>query len=149
MGKKSVSVTLAETVKRYEKKPAERRYWYEYGYEPTGKLSLEIDHYGDGLRKTWKNGKVQTVESVLGNFISSLVDWMEYLDDKRLDSECEARQLKKAHQRRASVKEKPQLEPARRDELMSFVESSEKAERIRKYGIVQPSIPANQADDHP
>jgi len=99
MGKNSVSVTLTETVKRYEKKPAERRYWYDYGYEPIGKLSLEIDRYGDGLRKSWKDGKVQTVESVLGNFISSLHDWMEFLEGERLDDECEARQEKKAQQR--------------------------------------------------
>ncbi len=99
----------------------------------TGKLTLEIERYGDGLRKSWKDGKIQTVESVLGNFVASLHDWMSFLKSERLDKECDERQRQKAEKRRASVKEKAELEQARRKELVNFVESWEKAERIRNY----------------
>ena len=85
------------------------------------------------MRKTWKDGKVQVLEDVLGNFISTLHKWMELGKARRLEQECHARQEAKAEFRRTSAEEKREFEEARRTELMTFVESWEKAQRIRKY----------------
>ena len=133
LGKDSVSVSLTETVRRYEKKPNKDRYWKDWSYEATGKLSLEIYGYGDGLRKTWKDGKVQVLENVLGNFVSTLHKWIEFEKARRLDKECAERQKIKAESRRTSVKEKQESEEARRTELMAFVDTWEQSQRIRKY----------------
>lgn len=133
LGEDSVSVSLTETVRRYEKKPDKDRYWKDWSYEATGKLSLEIYGYGDGLRKTWKDGKVQVLENVLGNFISTLHKWIEFEKARRLDNECSERQKAKAESRRVSAKEKKEFEEARRAELMAFVDSWEQSQRIRNY----------------
>lgn len=133
LGADGVCVSLTEAVRRFEKKSSKERYWKDWGYELTGKLALEIHDYGNGLRKTWKDGKVQVLEAVLGNFISTLHQWMESEKASRLDAECRARQRAKAESRRTSVKEKKELEEARRSELMAFVEAWEKSTRIRNY----------------
>ena len=73
------------------------------------------------------------LENVLGNFISTLHQWMESEKASRLDEECRARQKEKAETRRALFKAKKELEEARRTELMTFVESWEKSQRIRNY----------------
>ncbi|TWU08883.1 hypothetical protein CA54_41220 [Symmachiella macrocystis] len=133
LGKDGASVSLTETVRRYEKNPNKQRYWKDWSYEATGKLSLEIHGYGDGLRKTWNDGKIQVLENVLGSFISTLHLWMESEKSTRLDDECRARQEVKAESRRKIVKEKKEYEESRRTDLMSSVESWEKSQRIRSY----------------
>jgi len=133
LGKDGVCVTLSETVRRFEKKPEKDRYWKDWSYEPTGILCLEVHGYGDGLRKNWRDGKVQVLENILGNFISTLHKWIEFKKAGRLDKECSERQKAKADSRRSSVKQEKEFEEARRTELMTFVESWEKAQRIRKY----------------
>ena len=144
-GKDGVCISLTEVVRRFEKNPDKNRYWKQWSYEATGRLSLEISGYGDGLRKTWKDGKIQIVEDVLGNFISTLHDWMEHHKLRRLDQECTERQKAKAAKRRAIVQEKKELEQARRKELMEFVEAWENAERIRKYlSAVESKIESNE-----
>lgn len=133
LGKDGVCVSLTETVRRFEENPSNERRWKDWSYEGTGKLSLEIHDYGGGLRKTWKDGKVQVIENVLGNFISTLHQWMESEKASRLHDECRARQKEKAESRRTLVKAKMDFEEARRTELMTFVESWEKSQRIRNY----------------
>ena len=129
----SVVVVLSEVVRRTEVKPPKYEWRKEWRYELTGKLKLEIDASSYGLRKVWKDGKVQVVEKVLGSFISELHDWMVYLKEDRLDRELTIRQQKKAAAQRAKLQEQKEIEQTRRTELMSFVEAWEKAERIWKY----------------
>lgn len=142
----SVIVALSEVVSRTEVKPPKYEWRKEWRYELTGKLKLEIDGSSYGLRKVWKDGKVQVVESVLGNFISELHDWMAYLKEGRLDRELTIRQQEKAATQRAKLHEMKELEQARHTELMSFVESWERAGRIKKYlKAVRAKIEAKEA----
>ena len=78
LGMDEVQISISESIKRFEKNPGEYRHWKQWRYEATGNLSLEIDGYGDGLRKKWADGKVQRLENILGSFILTLHDWMEF-----------------------------------------------------------------------
>ena len=132
-GQDGVVVVLSEIIGRTEVKPPIYEWGKEWRYDLTGKLNLEIEESSLGLRRQWKDGKVQVVENVLGSFVSKLHDWIDCLKEIRLDRELTIRQQQKAAEQRAKVKEQKDFKEARRTELMSFVEGWEKAERIRNY----------------
>lgn len=132
LGDDSISLSLSEEVRRHEK-PSQYRYTKDYRYEATGKLSLHVDGFADGLRKTWSDGKVQRLEMVLGSVVVGLRAWIDHVHQRRLDRECEARQTAKAQQRREEREQQKQLEQKRREGLEAAANSWVKAQHIRSY----------------
>ncbi|MBM3091634.1 hypothetical protein GFB56_12505 [Ensifer sp. T173] len=73
---------LAEFQRRKAKRDKERNRriwsferlepWPEFDIVYTGKLTLGYDGYASGLRKSWSDGKSQTVESCLENFVAGM-----------------------------------------------------------------------------
>ncbi|QGQ24714.1 hypothetical protein F1728_19370 [Gimesia benthica] len=127
-GEDTVELCLTEQTRRHE---IPNRYSYQY--EATGKLTFNIDSWGDGLRRTWSDGKKQRLEDVLGKVALQLVVWLDDLRVRRLDRECKERQEKQAAVIRQSRKEFSQKEIERRENLDSCVDSWSKSQRIQKY----------------
>ncbi|WP_149495353.1 hypothetical protein [Roseiconus lacunae] len=128
-----VSISISEQIRRHEK-PNERRYYFkEFTYEATGKLTLSIDGWGDGLRKNWSDGKVQRLESVLGNVALNLEKWVIHVRDRRLDNECESRQKQAAEKIREARKANMARESERIKNLDSCVDAWVRATQIRGY----------------
>ncbi|MGO4705794.1 hypothetical protein AB4072_08460 [Microvirga sp. 2MCAF38] len=113
---------LAEEVRRQKRR---ERYWRgeipwsNYSFQEkaypekdtlrTGQLFLQIEGYGDGVRRKWADGKTQTIETL----IPSIVDGFEILiaarkaererreeRDRRWQEYCRRRDLAKARQKR-------------------------------------------------
>lgn len=127
-GADTVELCLTEQTRRHENPNS-----YNFRYEATGKLTFNIDSWGDGLRRTWSDGKKQRLEDVLGKVALQLDVWLDDLRVRRLDRECEARQEKQAAVVRQSRKEFSKKEKERRENLDSCVDSWTKSQRIQKY----------------
>ncbi|PAY17436.1 hypothetical protein CKO51_21200 [Rhodopirellula sp. SM50] len=128
----AVSISLTEQVARHEK-PNRQQSWKEYSYKPTGRLSFSIDGWGDGMRKTWADGKVQRLEDILAKVTTGIESWVRLNRDRRLDKECVTRQEALAAEARRVREENANAESHRRQELETSVEAWEKAERIRRF----------------
>ncbi len=132
-GEDGVAVSISEQILRHEKPNEKRYYSKEYTYEATGKLTLTIDGWGDGLRKNWSDGKVQSLEAVLGNVVINLEKWVIHVRERRLDDECEKRQEQEAKRTREARKANMARESERIKSLDSCVDAWVKATRIRDY----------------
>lgn len=127
-GEDTVELCLTEQTRRHEIPNS-----YNYRYEATGKLTFNIDSWGDGHRRTWSDGKKQCLEDVLGKVALQLDVWIDYLRSRRLDRVCEERQEKQAAVIRQSRKEFSKKETARRENLHSCVDKWSKSQKIQKY----------------
>lgn len=128
----SVCLALSERITRIEK-PSEYRFMKDYRYEATGKLTLSIDGWGDGLRKNWSDGKVQRLENVLGKVATTLDQWILLDSERRLDNQCEERQEQAALEVRRVREANAKSESERIKSLNSDVDSWVRAEQIRAY----------------
>ncbi|QDT23516.1 hypothetical protein [Gimesia chilikensis] len=129
-GEDIVELCLTEQTRRHE---IPNRYSCSYQYEATGKLTFNIDSWGDGLRRTWSDGKKQRLEDVLGKVALQLDVWLDDFRVRRLDRECEERQEKQAAVVRQSRKEFSKKEKERRENLDSCVDRWSKSQRIKTY----------------
>jgi len=128
-----VAVSISEQIRRHEKPNKGRYYFKEYTYEATGKLTLTITGRGDGLRRNWSDGKVQRLESVLGNVVVNLEKWIVQVREYRLDAECESRQKSAAEKCREARKDVDKRESERIESLSSCVDAYVRATNIRTY----------------
>jgi predicted RNase H-like nuclease (RuvC/YqgF family) len=105
-------------------------------HEPTGKLSLVIQA---GLwnayeqRARWSDGKVQRLESLLGDFVAGLMRTAVAIrrqEDERKQREDEReRRAREAEQLRKDIQE----EDKKLEQLNQWAESWERAERPRRF----------------
>ena len=128
----SVCLALSERITRIEK-PSEYSFIKDYRYEATGKLTLSIDGWGDGLRKNWSDGKVQRLENVLGKVATTLDQWITLDHERRLDKQCEVRQERAAQEVRRIRDVNSKSESERVKALNGHVDSWVRAEQIRGY----------------
>ena len=128
-----VAVSISEQIRRHEKPNKGRYYFKEYTYEATGKLTLTITGRGDGLRRNWSDGKLQRLESVLGNVAVNLEKWIVQVREHRLDAECESRQKSAAEKCREARKDVDKRESERIESLSSCVDAYVRATNIRTY----------------
>ncbi|WP_417730842.1 hypothetical protein [Rosistilla oblonga] len=127
-----VSISISEQIVRHEK-PRRDRYYKEYTYEATGKLTLSIDRWGEGLRKSWSDGKVQRLENVLGNVAVALEKWVLHERERRLDRQCEERQEREAMKTREAKNAFAELESERIKNLEALADDWVRAGQIRDY----------------
>lgn len=104
-----------------------------YELVPTGRLSLKILEYAEGLRKTFRDTKRTKVEEKLNDFMVSLVAVAEAIgEQKRQRLEWQRRlyerTLAKAEDRRRIEQEKRRI-----DELRTAARRWEEANRLRAY----------------
>lgn len=132
------------TLKQYKAKHRWGPSSYDYVRTPSGRLTLSIPPFvyygGDGLRHNWRDGKMQRLEDILGNFIAGLRRAADWLREQRLEREAE--QARKAEEKRRKEEEmrrykeelaKYEEERSRVRELSTNASALKQAEEIRHY----------------
>ena len=128
------SFTLTEDVKRTTLIPDPAKPWNKvYSYHPTGRLVLEINHYGDGLRRRWGDATKQKLEDILGSFVIGLQAIIEDVRLNQLDEHCEKRQTERLKAIREQEVQRKKAEDDRRTSLMDDIAGWKKAAVIRTY----------------
>ena len=139
----SAAIALFETVRRVtiEKKTSYGWTTREYKFEPTGKLTLQIDEYTASQRRTWADGKRQRLEDMLDSFIQGVKAILELNRIRRRDQECVKRQELAVAAVRKVADDREQQRTKWREELLSSIKRWKEAEAIREYlGVLQKKL---------
>lgn len=110
-----------------------REPWPEYDTIYTGQLAFAVDGWHEGLRKTWADGKTQTVESMLGDIVIGLKVILAHEKTERESREEAARQRAELTRRRDLAKKRKEREEARIAWLNELVELRREAAGIRDW----------------
>lgn len=70
----------------------------EFDRVPSGAFALEINNWADGLRKTWRDGRMQTLESMLDSIVGGFrahLAWNRERREAQEKREAERRELER------------------------------------------------------
>jgi hypothetical protein len=118
--------------------------WLEYDTIYTGQLAFVVDGWARGLRKTWADGKTQSVESMFDNIVSGLKIILANEKTERERREEQERQWAELARRRELAKKRKEREDKRIAYLRELVELQREAADIR---IWLASLPEEIAPD--
>lgn len=107
--------------------------WLEYDTIYTGQLAFVIDGWARGLRKTWADGKTQSVESMFDNIVSGLKVILANEKTERERREEQERQWAELARRRELAKKRKEREDKRIAYLRELVELQREAADIRSW----------------
>lgn len=107
--------------------------WPEFDRVHTGQLVFAIDGWADGLRKTWGDGKTQTVESMLDSIVTGLKVILAHEKAERERRTEEARRREELARRRQLAKKRKEREEARIAYLRELVKLQREADDIRSW----------------
>lgn len=107
--------------------------WPEYDTVYSGQFVFAIDGWAQGLRKTWADGKTQTVESMFESIVVGLKVILAHNRTERERREEEARQRAEFTRRRELAKQRKEREQARVDYLRKLVKLQREAADIRSW----------------
>lgn len=133
---------ITEKIRRSTHKlmPEERaktvRYYWEiprYDYHPTGQLALRIFNAFYGVRQQWSDGKIQKIETCLGEFIEGLRIAAEREKERRAENERRRIAWQEEERRRAEIRRLEDIEKRKADKLLKDVDGWATARRIRAY----------------
>lgn len=173
LGEDKISFTLSERTKRvkhvpteqelaaYEKKKRRRRSWsnqfsdLEFGWSKpwqeydiilTGHLAFVIAAWADGLRKTWADGKTQSVESLFEGIIAGIQATLAHEKSRREkweESEHKSAELKR---RRLLMAQRNEREEGRIRFLNELIANKSEADQIRSWLATNPNCDAVEND---
>lgn len=136
-----------EETKRYERYELKRerahkngdwslsfeRFWPDFDYIATGKLVFEFNSYKYGMRKSWSDGKRQTIESSIPQIILSIKMLLETEKLERARAR-EAACLREEYERRAKLAKRRQVrEDDRLAYLLELKQLDEKLKEMRLW----------------
>lgn len=132
-----VSIRLSEKIERTEipPKPEEKGRWSykQYQYTALGRLSIEItDYLSTGMRKTWRDGKIQRLEDLLPEVVAGLEMASDDLRKRRLEAAEGERQWAEEERQRQELAGRVRTERERRIRLVAQATGLEKAAAIRR-----------------
>lgn len=109
-------------------------YFQKYDYNPSGKLSLEIDTYGGaGIKKRWTDGKRNRVEDKILDFTINLIKIADINRTERIQREEERKRLKEEQQHFAELERLKKIEEQRLRELENQADLWDQSKRLRAY----------------
>lgn len=120
--------------------------WPEYDRVATGQLVLAADIWADGMRKSWGDGKTQTLESMFVDIVAGLRLLLAYEKQRREEREDAEQQRQEIARRRELAKKRHEREERRLEFLNGLIDAQVEAERIRTW---LKSLPADAADASP
>lgn len=142
----------AEEKRRKRNERIARGYWdTTYDFDPlppkfdtvrTGQLGLRVFGYGDGLRWSWNDGKMQTLETLLDDIVAGFeahIANIRVRREKQERAEAERRELERRHD---LAKARRQRESDRKQLLGSFIRTRRRADQLRDWiAFYEPMAP--------
>lgn len=178
VGKDTIAFTLTEKSKRQKHIPtaqeqevydqrlarrqraADRRNWDQYTSLPyekpwpefdtvyLGQLSLTVDGWSQGLRKTWADGKTQRIEIMIAAIVDGLKALLASDKARREKREDDERAWAELSRRRDLAKKRKQREETRIAYLKELVELQREAADIRTWLATLPAaVEADQTTE--
>lgn len=139
-----VQFALREKVRRMEHIPTEKErrdikrgfphFVHRWDYTPTGKFALIIDDWGtNGQRKQWSDGRTQTVEDLLHDFLIGAVKFADVKRQKRELREEQQRQWREEQRIREEREQQRRAEEERLRNLELQAQQWTKSQQLRAY----------------
>jgi hypothetical protein len=107
--------------------------WPEFDTVYLGQLSLAVDGWSQGLRKTWADGKTQRIDTMIAAIVEGLKALLASDKAKREKREEDERLWAELSRRRDLAKKRKQREEARVTYLRELVELQREAADIRTW----------------
>lgn len=107
--------------------------WPEFKSVFTGRLVFVIDGWFDGMRRTWADGKTQTIESNFDRIVVGLEAALAFEKSRRKANAERERQYAEMARRRALAVKRQEREEKRVTFLNKLIASQIEAERIRVW----------------
>jgi hypothetical protein len=107
--------------------------WPEFDTVYTGQLVFQIEGWAQGLRKTWADGKTQSVESMFGDILAGLKIILAYEKSERERREQEALQRAELARRWELVKKRKDREEHRIAHLQELMRLRREALDIKSW----------------
>lgn len=102
-------------------------------YRPNGKLTLTIESWEGGLRRSWKDGKTQRVEDLLSDFICGLIIAADRARAAEMERERRERIRQEEEARRREAERLRAIEAHRVHDLHSRLTDWQTAGQIREF----------------
>lgn len=135
-------------IAKWERRQARRRHSWQYGewtprptppewdYVPNGRLQviLNEDRYGyDGLRRAFRDGKTQRVETLVNAILEAFATWSAAIKAKRIEDERRKQEWEEAARRREEVQRRNALEKKRVEALSNDLERWRQQRQVLDY----------------
>jgi hypothetical protein len=107
--------------------------WPEYDTVYTGHLAFQIEGWVQGLRKTWADGKTQSIESMFEGILAGLKVVLAYKKSERERREQEAREWAELGRRQGLAKKREEREEKRTAYLRELVQLRREVAGIKSW----------------
>jgi hypothetical protein len=97
------------------------RAYPEFDVVYTGALALQIEGYSEGVRRTWADGKTQTIEALLDDIIVGLEALLAVRKSRREEQEERDRQWQERARRRELARKRAEREERRARYVNSII----------------------------
>lgn len=121
------------------------RAYPEFDYIRSGELAIQIaDQYAGGLRRSWRDGKRQRLESLVDVIAGGVVTYLAEVKAKREEHERWQRDWRRKEELAALARARKERETRRREFVQRYVDFSTEADELRSFlARLHERMPAN------
>lgn len=110
------------------------RAYSEYDFIRTGELNVHIaDQYVSGLRRSWKDGKRQRIETLIDDIVSGIITYIAGVKAKHAENERRQLERRRHEHLRALARARDERESQRRKFLQRIIEISAEADELQLF----------------
>ena len=88
--------------------------WEEFGTIYTGELAIQIDGWGEGVRRSWRDGKTQRLDMLIDDIVGGIDVFLVAVRARREAWEEERRKTEELQRRRGLAKARQERETSRK-----------------------------------
>lgn len=126
------------------------RFWRHTDYHRNGKLTLKIERWGNGTRRSWADGKTQRLEDLLGDFVCNLIVAAEQARVAHLEYQRREQLCREEEERRREAARLRAIEAHRVHDLQSRLTDWQQAHQLREFiAAVERNARASERDVSP
>ncbi|MNK94031.1 hypothetical protein D3C87_1142210 [compost metagenome] len=107
------------------------KFWPEFDYDYSGKLTFEINNWADGARKKWSDGKYQFFETMVDSIADGILYHLAFDKARREEREKEERRRRHLAHRRELHKKRKEREAKRIKFLADLADYQQEAARLK------------------
>lgn len=108
------------------------RAYPDFDWVRKGQLTLAIDSNGSGARRTWSDGKIQTLEALLPAIVSGFDVFLIRAKAQREEREERSRQYDEMQRRRALFRQRGEREKRRTERISSLVATLDEIDALER-----------------